>query len=128
MLISAILREFDAEDAKYRLLLGKVFDAITHGGYPQENGAPTDLLMVLRQADEVYCEVPFCQQRGSEIVHGVIDLLYRTGDAWHIVDYKTNAEQKQLAEKYAAQLDAYKDAVREIIGVAADAAIYHIDV
>ena len=128
VLISAVLREFDAEDAKYRPLLEKVLDAMTHGGYPQENDAPADLLAVLRQADGVYCEVPFCQQRGSKIVHGVIDLLYRTGDAWHIIDYKTNAERSQLAEKYAAQLDAYKEAVREIIGAAADAAIYHIDV
>ena len=128
VLISAILREFDAEDAKYRPLLGKVFDAMTHGGYPQENGAPADLLMVLRQADEVYCELPFCQRRGSEIVHGVIDLLYHTGDAWHIIDYKTNAERKQLAEKYAAQLNAYKKAVKEILGVEAKAVIYHIDV
>lgn len=128
VLISAILREFDAEDAKYRPLLKKVLDTMMHGGYPQENGAPADLLTVLQQADEVYCEVPFCQRRGSEIIHGMIDLLYRTGDAWHIIDYKTNAERKQLAEKYAAQLDAYKNAVREIIGAAADAKIYHIDV
>ena len=72
--------------------------------------------------------MPFCQKRGSEIVHGVIDLLYRYGDSWHIIDYKTNAERTQLAEKYAAQLDAYQEAVREMIGVEADAAIYHIDV
>ena len=125
-LISAILREFDAEDAKYRPLLENVLYTMENGGYPQENGVPADLLAALRQADEVYCEVPFCQQRGSDIVHGVIDLLYRIGDAWHIIDYKTNAERAQLAEKYAAQLAAYKDVVREIIGAKADAQIYHI--
>ena len=65
---------------------------------------PADLLTVLRQADEVYCEVPFCQKCGSEIVHGVIDLLYRCGDAWRIIDYKTNAERTQLAERYAPSL------------------------
>jgi ATP-dependent helicase/nuclease subunit A len=98
-----------------------------NGGYP-ENGDLADLLSVLRKADAVYCEVPFCQQQGSEIVNGVIDLLYRTGDVWHIIDYKTNAEQKQLAEKYAAQLSAYRDAVRAIVGAEADTGIYHIDV
>ena len=128
MLISAILREFDADGAKYKPLLEKVFDTVTHGGYPQEGDVPADLLTVLRQADEVYCEVPFCQKRGSEIVHGVIDLLYRCGDAWQIIDYKTNAERTQLAEKYAAQLAAYTEAVREIAGLEAQAGIYHIDV
>ncbi len=128
MLITAILREFDADGAKYKPLLEKVFDTVIHGGYPQEGDVPADLLTVLRQADEVYCEVPFCQKRGSEIVHGVIDLLYRCGDAWQIIDYKTNAEHSQLAEKYAAQLAEYTEAVREIAGIEAQAGIYHIDV
>ena len=101
---------------------------MTHGGYPQEGDVPADLLAVLRQADAVYCEVPFCQKRGSEIVHGVIDLLYRCGDAWQIIDYKTNAERKQLAEKYAEQLVAYTEAIREIAGAEAATGIYHIDV
>ena len=127
-LISAILREFDADGAKYKPLLEKVFYTVTHGGYPQEGDVSADLLAVLRQANELYCEVPFCQKRGSEIVHGVIDLLYRYGDSWHIIDYKTNAEHKQLAEKYAAQLAEYTEAVREIAGIEAQARIYHIDV
>ena len=127
-LIDSILCAYDADEVKYRPLLKKVLETVTHGGYPQENSVPSDLLSVLRQADSLYCEVPFCQKRGNEIVHGVIDLLYRTGDVWHIIDYKTNAERTQLAEKYAAQLDAYKMAVREIIGTDADASIYHIDV
>lgn len=128
MLISSILREYDAENTVYTPLLQKVLETMTHGGYPQEGDAPTDLLAVLRQADEVYCEVPFCLHHGSEIVHGVIDLLYRCGNTWQIIDYKTNAERKQLAEKYAEQLVAYTEAIREIAGVEAVAGIYHIDV
>lgn len=128
MLISAILREFDADENVYTPLLEKVFNTMKNGGYPQEGDVPADLLTVLRQANEVYCEVPFCQKHGSEIVHGVIDLLYRCGDAWQIIDYKTNAERTQLAEKYAAQLAAYTEAVREIAGLETQAGIYHIDV
>ena len=128
ILISSILREYDADDAIYRPLLRNVLDRMQNGGYPQENGAAADLLAVLRQADEVYCEVPFCRQCGDAIVHGVIDLLYRAGGAWHIIDYKTNAEKKQLAEKYAAQLDAYKEAFHVLTGETVDAGIYHIDV
>ncbi len=128
LLISSILHEYEAKEQVYCPLLKKVIDTMTHGGYPQENGVPTDLLTVLRDADEVYCEVPFCQQRGSEIVNGIIDLLYCSGGEWHIVDYKTNVERSKLDEKYAGQLAAYAEAVREIIGVEADAGIYHIDV
>ena len=128
ILISAILREYDADAETYAPMLKKVLETMTNGGYPQADGFKTDLLAVLRQADEVYCEVPFCQKRGSEIVHGVIDLLYRCGNAWQIIDYKTNVERSQLAEKYAAQLAAYTEAVREIAGVEAQARIYHIDV
>lgn len=127
-LISSILHEFDAGDTEYRPILRKVLDTMRNGGFPQENGTPADLLSVLQSADEVYCELPFCRSCGGEIVHGVIDLLYRSGDAWQIIDYKTNAESAQLAEKYASQLDAYRTAVKEMIGADADAAIYHIDV
>ena len=49
------------------------------------------------------------------------------GQAWQIIDYKTNAERTHLGEKYAAQLAAYAEAVREIVGVEAPARIYHID-
>ncbi len=128
MLISAILREYDADAETYAPMLKKVLETMTNGGYPQESGFKADLLAILRQADEVYCEVPFCQKRESEIVHGVIDLLYRCGDAWQIIDYKTNAERAHLGEKYAAQLAAYTEAVRATAGVAAQARIYHIDV
>ncbi len=128
MLITSILREYDADAETYAPMLKKVLETMTCGGYAQESGFKADLLAILRQADEVYCEVPFCQKRESEIVHGVIDLLYRCGDAWQIIDYETNAERAHLGEKYAAQLAAYTGAVREIAGVEAQARIYHIDV
>lgn len=128
MLITSILREYDADAETYAPMLKKVLETMTSGGYPQESGFKADLLAILRQADEVYCEVPFCQKRGSEVIHGVIDLLYRCGDAWQIIDYKTNAERAHLGEKYAAQLAAYTGAVREIAGIEAQARIYHIDV
>lgn len=127
MLIFAILREYDADTETYAPMLKKVLETMTNGGYPQADGFKADLLAVLRQADEVYCEVPFCQEKGSEVIHGVIDLLYRCGDAWQIIDYKTNAERAHLSEKYAAQLAAYTGAVREIAGIEAQARIYHID-
>jgi ATP-dependent exoDNAse (exonuclease V) beta subunit len=35
-------------------------------------------------------EVPFLFERGGVLVNGVIDLLIRDQERWHIVDYKTN--------------------------------------
>lgn len=127
-LTASILREFDADPLIYAPLLQKVLKTMDSGGYPQENEVPQDLLAVLQNADAVYCEVPFCLRRGSDIMNGVIDLLYRNGDIWRIIDYKTNAESAGLDEKYSAQLGAYKEAVRSIIGADANADIYHIDV
>lgn len=127
-LAAEILHDFDADETTYRPVLEKVFERMTNGGYPQEQDAPADLLAELREAEEWYCEVPFCQKQSDALVHGVIDLIYRKGEAWHIVDYKTNAEYHQLAEKYAAQLAAYQKAFRELTAQEADARIYHISV
>lgn len=102
------------------------------GGYAQTNGLPQDLMRVLRSADEVYCEVPFCYaergENGETVWNGVMDLVYRQSDGWHIVDYKTNADGTDLDHKYQAQLAAYVKAFKEITGEEVDAKIYHVDV
>ena len=64
----------------------------------------------------------------SEIWNGVMDVIYRKGEKWHIVDYKTNGDADDLDEKYKAQLNAYISAFGNMTGCAADALIYHIDV
>lgn len=101
-------------------------------GYAQTNGLPQDLMRVLRSADEVYCEVPFCYaergEDGETVWNGVMDLVYRQSDGWHIVDYKTNADGTDLDHKYQAQLAAYVKAFKEITGEDAEARVYHVDV
>ena len=108
---------------------------IRDGGCPQKNGAPQDILTELLNADEVYCELPFCckeekteGEKTNIIWHGVMDVVYRKGNHWHIVDYKTNADADDLDERYSTQLDAYVKAFQEMTGEAADAMIYHLDV
>jgi ATP-dependent exoDNAse (exonuclease V) beta subunit len=85
-------------------------------------------LGALLAADEVYCEVPFCRKNGNEIWHGIMDVVYRTGDQWFILDYKTNADAHDLDTKYQAQLTAYVEAFRDLTGHTATPLIYHIDV
>ncbi|MCR5502745.1 MAG: UvrD-helicase domain-containing protein [Lachnospiraceae bacterium] len=102
------------------------------GGYEQTNGLPQDILGTLLNADEVYCEVPFCySEDGAEgriLWNGIMDVVYRSNGQWHIVDYKTNADGSDLDRKYRAQLSAYVRAFKETTGEDADALTYHIDI
>ena len=127
-LVREIASEYEAEGDTYTELLTKVGAAIQNGGFPQENDAPEDILNVLLAADEVYCEVPFCRKNGSEIWHGIMDVVYRIGGQWFILDYKTNADAHDLDVKYQAQLSAYVEAFRDLTGHTAIPLIYHIDV
>ena len=131
--------EFAERGGEYALILNGVIDTVRNGGYPQEAGTPQDILGELLSADEVYCEVPFAIRTDTDetadsgsvkftITNGVIDVLYRKGSAWHIIDYKTNAETEGLAERYEPQLQAYIRAVKETTGCEADARVYHVEV
>jgi ATP-dependent exoDNAse (exonuclease V) beta subunit len=64
-------------------------------------------------------EVPYALPNDT----GVIDLLYRSGDVWTIVDFKTDevrsiAEMRDTIEreKYAEQVRRYADAITPQIG------------
>ena len=108
--------------------LSSVLDTIRQGGYPQTNGQPQDILSILLNAEEVYCEMPFSYQSGKELWNGVMDAVYYADGKWHIIDYKTNADGRDLDQRYQKQLNAYKEAFRIICGKEADAGTYHIDI
>ncbi len=129
-IISDILEKYDASD-EYTAMLMKVCKTLENGGYPQENGMPADILAEVSSAQEVGCEVPFCYSEntaaGEVLWNGVIDLVYKKGDKWRIVDYKTNETGEGLDVKYSPQLEAYQKAFRLMTGEEADTFIYHID-
>ncbi len=129
-LISSMCSSFDAEDESYYSgILHRVWDTVHHGGYPQINGLNADILNELLSADEVHCEVPFSRNDGiNSITTGIIDVLYRKGEQWFIVDYKTNADEDDLDDKYLSQLEEYRKAFRNQTGKDAVARIYHISV
>lgn len=76
----------------------------------------------LRSATILGKEVPFVMPwDGGQVMEGVIDVLYRLdGQVW-IADYKTDAVQPEeapaRAERYRAQSDIYKEAVRRSLGL-----------
>ncbi len=56
-------------------------------------------------------------EAGEEIlVQGIIDCLFKEGDAWVLVDYKTDHLETEEAfrQRYAIQLDIYKAATEQI--------------
>ena len=74
----------------------------------------SDMWQRALHADERYTEVPFsyaieAKSGQTKITHGVIDLAYRRGDTWEIVDYKTDPvdDPAELTARYHQQLTAY---------------------
>jgi len=126
-LVLETVREYEADTEYYRNVLTTVGNTMRSGGYPQQNGIAQDILNELISADEVYCELPFCFNEGKEdIWHGVMDVVYRKGNEWYILDYKTNADADDLDKHYQEQLEAYIRAFKEMTGNDADAKTYHI--
>ncbi len=65
-----------------------------------------------RAAAECHEEVPFAVRRviggTPRVVTGVIDLVHRDGDGWRVVDYKTDVEPDDAAQRrYAEQVRQY---------------------
>jgi hypothetical protein len=81
---------------------------------------------------EVYRELPVATLLDDAVVSGAVDVLYRDGTAWLVVDYKTDrgADSGELRRRYTPQAAAYAVAVeaatggvvREIVFVAAGGA------
>ena len=72
----------------------------------------SDLWDRLQAADRVLTEVPLTTQSREEdlsvITSGVVDLAFRSGSHWTIVDYKTDrAPINELIERHAPQVGAY---------------------
>ncbi len=75
----------------------------------------------VQSADEVHAELPYTFAEPAvgaalETVHsGVIDLAYRIGDTWHVVDYKTDVlTPEDLALKHASQVGEYAKALTRL--------------
>jgi len=66
----------------------------------------------------VYRELPIGALLNGAVVSGAVDLLYRDGDEWVVVDYKTDrdADAGVLRERYTPQGAAYAVAVEATTG------------
>jgi ATP-dependent helicase/nuclease subunit A len=78
------------------------------------------LLARARNASQVWREVPFCIPYQGQIREGCIDLLFAEGERLVLVDYKTDdveaAQLSEAIETHRAQLDLYREAVKQLTG------------
>ena len=74
-----------------------------------------------RASAECHEETPFgIRIEGGtvmKVLSGTIDLVYRQGDSWHLLDYKTDTHtlEADLRTKYGPQIDAYEKAWSRIV-------------
>lgn len=85
----------------------------------------SEMYQWINDAEAVYRELPFVYERDGYVIHGVIDVLFRSNvGQWILVDYKTGYVESRspddLAEharRYHLQLGIYAEAVREQLGI-----------
>ncbi len=85
-------------------------------------------------AEERAVEVPFAvrvEQGGAvpRLVHGVIDLAFKTAGGWTLIDYKTDElapGTEALAARYAPQIQAYADHWSAQLGTPTRAGLHFI--
>jgi ATP-dependent helicase/nuclease subunit A len=80
-----------------------------------ERALQSELMKRVARADEAHREVPFAIMTADGLMEGKIDLLFREGSRWMLVDYKTDARVEP--EKYRSQMAAYAAALEQAAGI-----------
>ncbi|MCD8914344.1 helicase-exonuclease AddAB subunit AddA [Staphylococcus simulans] len=106
----------------------------------------SNLYLKIAQSDQVMREVPFVVNQsevdqnmgpneGVSIIQGMIDLIYREGDQYYFVDYKTDAFHQrlgvsdeemgqQLKDRYKVQMHYYRAALETILNTKVKGYLY----
>ena len=81
------------------------------------------LWRALQRAEVVHYELPYALPMGEVSEQGTLDILYRDGDGWHVLDTKTDrfgsmdeARAAVVERGYVAQVRRYGRAVQALIG------------
>ena len=121
-------------DRLARHLLGGRGRSARDGGDPPDLAALLSLVAAVRASpiwkramasDERLIELPFALSTTAsgerrEVVEGVIDLVFREGDRWSVVDYKADRgddpDFASRVEQYRAQVELYARCWEELTG------------
>ena len=82
-----------------------------------ERALDSDLLRRAHRADELLREAPFALDLDDgTTLEGVVDLLFREGDSWTVIDYKTDLDPGERLDRYRNQVGWYVAAVGRMTG------------
>jgi ATP-dependent exoDNAse (exonuclease V) beta subunit len=78
-----------------------------------------------READATHRELPFTCRMNGKVVTGRIDLAYRQGGAWTVIDFKTArlTDSAQAEARYREQMTLYRTALSALTGEPVAAAL-----
>lgn len=112
LLINRLLNKHQLPPEKFQKLQTMSQNFVKHPLYAE-----------IKSADERYFEKDFNIKTDDGIKRGSIDLLYRKGDQWNIIDFKTNnltgSTEAEITKKnsYDKQLEYYSAAVKSSLGI-----------
>ncbi len=77
-------------------------------------------------------EVPYTLQVGGKTENGIIDLIFQEDEGWKIVEFKTDTilkpgEKAELMSRYAPQVQRYRRAFKQLMGIDAQASLCFLD-
>jgi ATP-dependent exoDNAse (exonuclease V) beta subunit len=84
----------------------------------------------VKAAEERFVEIPFALTVDNTLLHGTIDLVFREGDRWYIIDYKSDSTQGRidaLVEYYKPQVEHYARFWSQLTGAPTSAGLFFVD-
>jgi len=87
----------------------------------------------IETSEERYHEMPYTwQSTDGKVDSGWVDLLFRTDDEWHLLDFKTDElrDEGALAEavdSYRPQVERYSRAIQRLLGVRLSSTLCFLD-
>lgn len=111
--LEALCRERGVSDA------GQVKALVEEAQAAVRAFASSDFGKAAASADAIQREQPFEFDLHGVRLFGFIDLMFRDGDVWHVVDYKTNrnTDYDHILRKYHMQMAIYQMAASKALGV-----------
>lgn len=122
----AIMQKIDFS-APFEKEYGRLKDMFTDEiSVPQIKAAHENVARILGDfGGKVYREQSFVVDFDGTLVQGIIDLLAVNGKRALILDYKLSGEKNLLSDKYVGQINAYADAVEEVLKIEAEQLILY---
>ncbi|MCP4725317.1 MAG: Dna2/Cas4 domain-containing protein, partial [bacterium] len=95
-----------------------------------ENLQESEFLKSMKKSEEKYYELPvtgwFRIVNKLFQISGKIDLIYRIGSKWYVVDYKTSGSQKDR-RRHELQVQIYLMIIKQLYNIEAEGKIYYSD-